>query len=273
MWATGWRAGLRRAWRYRALVASAIGRELRGQSMNSLLGVAWLVLHPAALVALYTLVFAKVMGTRLPGTTAGGFAYSVFLCAGLLPWQWWADGVQRLQGVFVRHANLLKKAAFPRLTLVAVELGVSAVHFALVAAAFLVFWLASGSATGWAALAAVPALVVQLALMTGLGVLLGVLHVFFRDVGQALGVGLVFWFWLTPVVYPLWVLPQWAQAWVQLNPMTTLVRFYQAALFDGRWPAGDEWLRLAAVAALALGLLALAWRVYRGRAAEMVDEL
>ena len=273
MLATEWQPSLRRAWRYRGLVAGAVWRELRAQSMGSLLGLAWLVLQPAAMVALYTLVFAKVMGARLPGTSTGGFDYSVYLCAGLLPWQWWADGVQRLQGVFVRHANLLKKAAFPRLTLVAVELGVSTVQFALVAGVFLLFWLTSGTPKGWAALAALPALAVQLALMAGLGVLLGVLHVFFRDVGQALGVGLVFWFWLTPIVYPLQVLPAWAQGWVLLNPMTTLVQFYQAALYDGRWPAANEWWRLVAVATLALGLLALAWKLYRSRAAEMVDEL
>lgn len=267
------RGGVSQLWRYRGLVVGSVWRELRAQSLGSLLGAAWLVLQPAAMVALYTLVFARVMGARLPGSEEGGFAYSVYLCAGLLPWQWWADSLQRLQGVFVRHGNLLKKAAFPRLTLVAVELGVSGAQFALVMGVFMLFWLASGMFTGWAVLAVLPALAVQLLLMTGLGVWLGVLHVFFRDVGQLLSVGLVFWFWLTPIVYPLQVLPAWAQQLVLFNPVTTLVQFYQAGVYGGHWPSPQQWLRLAAVAVLAVAMLALAWRTYRTRAAEMVDEL
>lgn len=264
---------LREVWHFRTFVLGSIWRDLRGQSLGSLFGASWLVLQPAAMVAVYTLVFSKVMGSRLPGQAPGGFAYSIYLCAALLPWQFFADGVTRLQGVFVRHGNLMKKAAFPRLCLPLIELGVAGAQFGLVMGLFMLFWIASGSATGWVALVALPALMVQVMLMTGLGMLAGTLHVFYRDIGQGLAVGLTFWFWLTPIVYPVQALPDWAQHWVLLNPMSTVVQFYQQALLWGSWPTAEQWRALGVVATLAMLLLALAWRTYAARSGEMTDEL
>jgi lipopolysaccharide transport system permease protein len=263
---------LRPLWQFRALIVGSIWRELRAQSLGSVLGVAWLVLQPAAMVAVYTLVFSHVMGSRLAGQASSTpYAYSVYLCAGLLPWQFFADGVSRLCGVFVRHGGLMKKAAFPRLCLPVIELGIAAAQFALVAGLFLLFWAATGAATGWVAWVALPALLVQVVLMAGLGMLLATWHVFFRDVGQALAMALTFWFWLTPIVYPAHTLPAWAQDVLAWNPMGALVGFYQAALLWGQWPTAAQWWQLAGLAALAV--LALALRSYRRHAGELVDEL
>jgi len=178
---------VRTVWRFRGFIWGSIWRDLRGQSLGSLLGVAWLVLQPAAMVAVYTLVFSKVMGSRLPGTAPGGFGYSIYLCAALLPWQFFTEGLTRLQGAFVRHGNLIKKAAFPRLCLPLIELGVAGVQFGLIFGLFLLFWLFSGTATGWVALLVLPALLVQLLLMAGLGMLAATLHVFSAMWGRRWG--------------------------------------------------------------------------------------
>jgi lipopolysaccharide transport system permease protein len=127
-----------------------------------------------------------------------------------------------------------------------------------------------GQFPGVVYLSLIPLLLLQTAFAVGLGVTLGVLNVFFRDVGQFFTVVLQFWFWLTPVVYPLSILPPELQQIIQYNPMTLMVTGYQQILVSGQWP---QWQGLWPVAAAALVLCALGLRLFRQHAGEMVDEL
>ncbi|HHW2084485.1 hypothetical protein IPC965_20820 [Pseudomonas aeruginosa] len=104
----------------------------------------------------------------------------------------------------------------------------------------------------------------------GLGMILGVLNVFFRDVGQLFGICLQFWFWLTPIVYPIGILPEGIRSLIELNPMTALMRSYQQLFLHGQWP---DWPSLLPITLLALLLCALGLRLFRQRVGEMVDEL
>jgi lipopolysaccharide transport system permease protein len=104
----------------------------------------------------------------------------------------------------------------------------------------------------------------------GLGITLGVLNVFFRDVGQFFGIFLQFWFWFTPIVYPRTILPAGLGDWLWLNPMAPLIGAAQDVLLLAQWP---NWLSLAPTLALATLLCALAWRLFRRHSAELVDEL
>ena len=117
------------------------------------------------------------------------------------------------------------------------------------------------------------ALAVQVVWTLALGMLAATVNVFFRDVGQLVNVGLLFWFWLTPIVYPATVLPAWAQGWAWLNPFAVFVHHYQQVFVYARLPAQSAWLALAALAAAGLALLWFGWRVYQQRAPEMADEL
>ena len=113
-------------------------------------------------------------------------------------------------------------------------------------------------------------LLIQVLLAFGLGLTLGILYVFFRDVGQLFGVVLQFWFWLTPVVYPLSILPTWAQQLIAYNPMTSIATAHQTILVNARMP---DWQSLWPVALLAVVLCVLGLRLYQKHASEMVDEL
>lgn len=268
-----WAPGLlRELWRYRGFVLGSVRREVAAQFRGALLGASWLLLQPLALILVYTLVFSQVMGSRLAGVESG-WGYSLYLCAGLLPWTWFADAVGRLQAVFVQHGHLIKKAAFPRTCLPLIALGTATVHFAVMAGLFLLFLLAAGLWPGWPLLAVLPALAVLGLLAMALGLIAGTLFVFFRDVGPAVQVGLLFWFWLTPVVYPASVLPEAVRGPLAWNPMALLLAVPQEVMLHGRWPGPQAWQGLGAVAALALALLALGWALYRARAGEMADEL
>ena len=115
-----------------------------------------------------------------------------------------------------------------------------------------------------------PVLAIQIIFSVGLGVTVGVLNVFFRDVGQFFAVLLQFWFWLTPVVYPASILPASVQPYISWNPMVPLVAAYQNILVHGQWP---NWGSLLLPAVLALLFCAIGMRLFRKRVGEIVDEL
>jgi lipopolysaccharide transport system permease protein len=104
----------------------------------------------------------------------------------------------------------------------------------------------------------------------GLGITLGVLNVFFRDVGQFFGIVLQFWFWLTPIVYPPNILPAAVADIIRWNPMTPLIGAAQDVVVRGQWP---HWAALLPVTVIGLLLCAWGWRLFRRHAGELVDEL
>jgi lipopolysaccharide transport system permease protein len=191
-------------------------------------------------------------------------------CAGVLTWGLFAEITGRAQNMFLEHANLLKKLSFPRLCLPVTVVANAGLNFAIVFGLFTLFLLVSGNFPGLSYLALLPVLTIQVAFAVGLGITLGVLNVFFRDVGQFFGIFLQFWFWLTPVVYPVTILPDSIRHLMALNPMAALVNAYQAILVNGQWP---QWQTLWPVALLSLLLCGLGLRLFRKHAGEMVDEL
>lgn len=248
----------------------SIRRDFAQTHRGSLLGRTWVLLQPLAMIVIYTLVFSRVMHSRLPGD-AGIYAYSVFLCAGLLPWNFFAEALRRSQGSFIDQAHLLRKSALPLGLPAAIGVGIAAANFALVTGLFLLFLAFIGQWPGWILLAALPVLALQTVLAAGLGIALGVINVFFRDAGQLTTLSLQFGFWFTPIVYPLTVLPDWLQPWVMaLNPLVGIVGWYQQLLLHGTLPP-ITLLAPAAIWCLIAGLLARHLMLRRG--AEIVDLL
>lgn len=256
-------------WDYRGFILGSVKREFQSKYRNSLLGAAWTILNPLAMIAVYTVIFVQVMRARLPGVDST-FAYSIYLCAGVLTWGLFAEITSRAQNMFLEHANLIKKLNFPRLCLPVTVVATAGLNFAIVFGLFSVFLVFSGNFPGWAYLALGPVLVIQVVFAIGLGISLGVLNVFFRDVGQFFTIVLQFWFWLTPIVYPVNILPERIKTLMSLNPMAPLMGAYQTILVSGQWP---DWRSLWPTAVLALLLCALGFHLFRKHAGEMVDEL
>lgn len=256
-------------WAYRGFIVGSIRREFQARYRNSLLGATWAVLNPLAMILVYTLIFSQIMRARLPGLDPT-FGYSIYLCAGLLTWGLFAEITSRAQNMFIEHANLLKKLSFPRLCLPVVVVGTAGLNFGIVFGLFTGFLLLSGNFPGWPFLALAPVLLILVLFAIGLGITLGVLNVFFRDVGQAFGIFLQFWFWLTPIVYPASVLPPELRPWLVLNPMASLMTAFQDILAGRQWP---QWEALWPTALLAVVLCGFGLRLFRRRSGELVDEL
>lgn len=256
-------------WKYRGFVLGSVQREFQSKYRHSLLGAAWTVIQPLAMILVYTVIFSQVMRVKLPNVDTT-FAYSIYLCAGVLTWGLFTEIVSKGQNIFIENANLLKKINFPRMTLPLIVVLNACVNFAIIFGLFLIFLVLSDNWPGWVTLAVVPLLLVQLVLSVGLGTVLGVLNVFFRDVGHFFSIFIQFWFWLTPIVYPVGVLPKQAQAWLALNPMMPLISGYQSVLVQGHTP---DWASITIPATLGFLLCVWGWHMFRRHSGEMVDEL
>ena len=254
---------------YRGFILGSVQREFQSKYRNSILGAAWTVLNPLAMIIVYTVIFSQVMHNRLPGASSA-FAYSIYLCAGVLTWNFFAEITTKAQSVFIDNAGLIKKINFPRLCLPIIVVCNAGVNFAIIFGLFSAFLVVSGNFPGWAYFAVFPVLALQVALAIGLGMILGVLNVFFRDVGQFFSISLQFWFWFTPVVYPATVLPDDVRPLLAYNPMAPVIQAYQDILVSGHPP---HWRTLLPTAVLALILCLLGMQLFRRRAGEMVDEL
>ena len=254
---------------YKDFIFASIRREFEITYLNSALGATWTVIHPLALIFIYAVVFSKIMQARLP-TFDGPYGYSIYLCTGILLWTLFSEIALKAQIVFIEQANLLKKVNFPRLCLPIVVVGSGLIRFAIVSAIFAGFLALTGLLPGLVALALVPIIALTAWFAIALGLWLGILNVFFRDVGHFFSVVLQFWFWLTPIVYPASVLPERAQELIAFNPLATLVLAAQAVVSQQAWP---DWRALAWVLVVTIILSAATVRLYLLRGPEMQDEL
>ena len=256
-------------WAYRGFVFSSVKRDFQARYKGSILGGVWAVLSPLAMIVVYTVIFSKIMQAKLPGVDQP-FGYSIYLCAGVLTWGFFNEVLVGLQTVFIGNAQLLKKINFPRTCLPMITLLNAFVNFGIIFGLFSIFLLISGSFPGIAYLALLPVFAVLTLLALGLGVWLGVLNVFFRDIGHLTGVVLQFWFWLTPIVYPIAILPDSARQWMKFNPLAGLIGACQQILVEHVCP---DWSSLWPVAVFSVVLCISGWFLFRMRSGEMVDEL
>lgn len=256
-------------WRYRDFILGSVEREFRARYRNTMLGILWPLLQPLAMILVYTVVFSKIMHNRLPGVE-GTFAYSIYLCSGIIAWGLFAEITLRTQNMFIDHANLVKKLNFPKICLPAIIVLSALLNFLIIFSLFLIFLLLINQFPGLPFLATPLVIALLIWFSSALGMIIGILNVFFRDIGQFYGIAVTFWFWLTPIVYPINILPDPLQSLIHINPLTPILGALQEILSRNTWP---NWSTLLYPATLSLLLTLAAIRLYRLHSAEIVDEL
>lgn len=257
------------AWRYRFFIGSSIRTELRIKFVRSRLGGLWMILNPLFQVLIFAFVLSAVLAAKLPGVN-NRFAYAIFLMSGTLGWSLFSEIINRCLTLFIDSGNILKKLAFPKIALPLIVTGSALLNNFLLFLAIMLIFGFLGHLPG-AALVALPLLtVVTVALALGLGLVLGVLNVFMRDVGQVVPVVLQFVYWFTPVVYMADIIPEKYRAYMVLNPLIPLITGYQNVLLYNRMP---DWQGVARTAAIGLVMLVLALVLFRKASPEMVDQL
>ena len=252
------------------LLKELVKRDFQGRYAGSLLSFLWSFVQPLWLLGLFTFVFSVVLKLRIEQYGVGTDNFGVFLFCGLLPWTAVHEGLLRSTTAITDNVEMVKKLRFPSQILVLSVILGALLHQAIAAGVFVVVLAALGELS-WTTLPWLAvALPLQVALTLGLGLLLAAGHVFFRDTAQVLGMLLTGWFYLTPIVYPLGMVPERLAAWIEANPLTALVGLYRLAFLGRTVAFGPSAVGLVVAAAvfLALGL----W-LFRRLKPAFVDEI
>lgn len=263
------KAMLLAAWRFRFFIFSSIKTELYTKFVRSRLGGLWLILNPLAQVVIFAFILSAVLAAKLPGID-NQYAYAIYLMAGTLGWSLFSEIVNRCLTLFIDNGNILKKLVFPKIALPLIVTGSALVNNLLLFAAVLAIFGLLGHWPGTALLYLPALMAINIALALGLGLTLGVLNVFMRDIGQVVPVVMQFLFWLTPIVYMADIIPAQYRGWLGLNPLLPIIVGYQNTLLFDRAP---DWGGLGLVGILSLALLAVSLLLLRKAAPEMVDQL
>lgn len=260
---------LRDVWAFRDFMISSVKREFQSRWTGTQFGPFWIVAHPVANILIFTVIFSQIMKPGLPSHSSR-FAYSIYLCSGVLTWNLFAEMLNRMVNIFVENANLLKKIHFPKLCLPIIVLSSNVINFTIVMAIFFFFMLIIGAFPGWVILSVFPVLLVQLVFTAGLGVLLATINVFYRDIHQTVQIVLQFWFWLTPIVYVSTTLPEYALRIMRWNPMWPFINAYHAIFLEKTQPDWSTLIYPSILAAVWVWLGIFAFYRLQG---EIVDEL
>ncbi len=257
------------AWKYRHFIISSIKMEFLTRFARSKLGVIWMILHPLAQVVIYAFVLSLIMSAKLPGIT-NTYAYAIYLMAGMLAWSLFLEIVMRCLNIFLENSNILKKLVFPKICLPLIVSGSALVSNSALFLASLVVFSLLGHTPGIMILWLPVLVILNMVLAIGLGLILGVLNVFIRDVGQITPVVFQFLFWFTPIVYMKSIIPGRFKGWLVLNPLSHIVTAYQNVLVFGTAP---PWKGLVGVSVVSALLILGALFLFRRASAEMVDVL
>lgn len=241
---------LKEIYAYREMLRNLVAKELRARYKGSVLGFLWTFFNPLLMLIVYSMVFSFVMRAQIEN-------YAMFLFVALLPWNYLSASVLQGATSLVQNGALIKKIYFPREVLPLSIVLTNLVNY-LLSLFILIPALLAFKIKLTAALLALPAvLLVQTMLVASLAFLVAVANVYFRDLEHIVGILMTVWFFLTPVLYPVDLIPPEARPFFNLNPATPLMEAYRAIFFYGHWP---DWVALGKLAvALSVLMVASLW--------------
>lgn len=218
-------------WEHRELVLSLTQRDIRSRYKQSVLGVAWALLQPLAMTLVFTVVMSHI--ARIP---TEGLPYPIFIYTVMLPWTFFAGGLTTGTESLVNNFNLITKVHFPREVFpISAILGKSLDLFLglLILLPMLLYYHVHLTAV---ALLAVPILLVQVCLMLGMTFLLSSWNLFYRDIRHAMPLLTQVWMYMTPVIYPLSLVPKAYLSVYMLNPMSSIIDSFRKCILHGQNP-------------------------------------
>jgi lipopolysaccharide transport system permease protein len=247
----------------RDLIVALVGRNLKAQYKNSVLGVAWTLLNPLLQLLVFTFLFRKVISLDIPN-------YGTFAFAGLLCWSWFQLSLLQATSAVTAHRELVRRPGFPAAILPVITIGTNLMNL-LLALPLLVLFVVLGGGHMTMHLAELPVvMMVQFVLMLSLAYLLATANVAFRDMEHIASFALQLLFWLTPVFYLASRVPSKYQAVYNLNPMLHIISAYRSVLLLGKSP---DYLALGTVAVFSAALLVGSYKLFSHRCDRFVEEL
>ena len=219
----------KKLYEYRELLKTSIKKDVRGKYKNSFLGVLWSFLYPLFQIAVYAIVFPLIMKSNMPN-------YTVFLCCGLIPWNFFSTAISRASFTIVENGNIIKKVFFPREILPISVVTSEAVNFVISTIIILAFCLAYGMGLSLFVIFYPLVLLIQYLLLIGISLLVSSITTYFRDLQHFVGIALQLLFYATPIVYAADVIPSNFQWILNLNPMTFIIDGYRAIFYYQEQP-------------------------------------
>ena len=241
---------------YRQLLLSLTWRDIRVRYKQSLLGVGWAILLPLSLMLVFTFVFTRAIDAS--AVRHVNMPYALYAYTGLVPWTFFAMGLSRCVNSLVANRNLVTKVYFPREVFPLSCVASSFIDFCIamaVLAGLMVYFHLSG---GWTvvlrpALLMLPLIVcVQVMLTLGLGMLLAMANLFYRDVRQVFGVAIQLWMFVSAVVVPVPNDGSLLAKVIAFNPLVPIISAYRDCIVFGRFPDFGPFLYASIVSAAAL---------------------
>lgn len=249
---------IRELWRYRDLLWLLISNSIKTRYKRSVLGVVWTLLNPLLTMIVLSIAFSALFRFDIKN-------YPVYILVGLLVWNFFAQTVTQAMHTLVWGSNLLKRIYIPRSIFSISVLGNGLVNLGLAFIPLLLIMAGMRHPISWTVLF-LPLAVILLALFTlGLAMLLSTLAVFFADVVDMFSILLSAWFYLTPVIYPLDIIPTQLKLYIRWNPMTVFVDLFHSLIYEGQFP---DPLNAGVAVGLAFGMALLGWWVFTKKSDE-----
>jgi len=214
--------------RHRELLSELTKREIKSRYKQSILGYAWVILNPFFQMLVMAFVFSHIM--RVPVI---GVPYALYLYVGLLPWTLFSNSLISSANVLVNNASLITKIYFPREIFVLSTIFAKIVDFALASIVLVLFMVYFRVPITWNIVWFIPIFLIQQIFTYSVSLLVSACNLFYRDIQYVLNLGIVIWMYLTPVIYPVELLPDKYRWIFQVNPMAVLINAYRQVVLSG----------------------------------------
>jgi len=252
-------------YKYRQLLLELVKREIKARYKQSVLGYAWVILVPLINLAVLTVVFSFLI--RLP---TGGIPYPIFLFVALVPWIFTSNAISSATGSLVANSTLITKIYLPKEIFPIASVLAKIVDLFLSALILLIFLGIFGINLHWTMILIPMIFLFQLLLILGVSFILSSINVFFRDVENVLGVFLMVWMYLTPVIYPPELIPQKFTTIFNLNPMMPIINAYRNVILYGVLPPLQSF---SYAAIFSLVIFILGYLFFKNRARYFADAI
>ena len=203
---------------FRELLYTWTQRDFKVRYSQSVLGIVWAILQPLSLMLVFSVIFSTFL--KVP---TDGIPYPLFAYTALLPWTFFSSSLSFAIPSLVNHMNLVSKIYFPREILPISSIFVCLIDFLISISIFILMFLWYRTPLGWSALFVPVVLLVQMVLIAGISLFAAAVNVFYRDVRFVLPLILQVWMYLSPVIYPVNIVPEWIKPFYFFNPMAVLI--------------------------------------------------
>ncbi|MBU1092775.1 ABC transporter permease [Patescibacteria group bacterium] len=240
---------LKELWRFRDLLYIFIWRDIKVRYKQTLLGIAWAILQPLITMIIFSLFFGRLM--KVPSQ---GVPYPVFVYAGLLLWNYFFSALTDISNSLIGNENMIKKVYFPRIILPIAQATTPAVDFAFAFIVLLGLMWFYQYPPQWIGILILPVLLAMaLSAALGLGLFLAALNAKYRDIRYVLPFFTQLLLFVTPVIYPIDIIPERFQVIAMLNPLTGIITVSRSFLLGS--PLPNNWGQLLGISALIIVLL------------------